>query len=136
MRHCRSSGFVSEFCTKRTKAEGIPSKNAAGPRPELGTPAAAVTLGPKLYWPFRLLSLGRRRFWARRTSVPHLRVWLPWILVQLFTIWNTYSRSFSGQLHWFTGRLKPILKPPFPSMTSEGRPEVSGRLGKLEFGML
>ena len=94
-----------------------------------------MMLGPKLYWPFRLLSLGSRRFWARRTSVPHLSVWLPRMLVQLLTIWKTYSRSLSGQLHWLTGRLKPIRKPPLPSTDMEGSPEVSIRFGRLELGI-
>src|SRR5580704_96404 len=41
-------------------------------------------------------------------SAPNLRVWLPWVRVQLLTNWNCCSLSVSGQLHRAT--LRPLPK--------------------------
>ena len=104
---------------------------AAAPMPEPGTSALPVIAGSKVNWPLRGVSLAMRRFWPRRTSAPHLKVWLPEILDQLFTNWSTYSRSSSGQLHWLLPRLKPVRQPPLPLIRKYDNPVVSIRLERL-----
>ena len=121
-------------CQNREKLLGIPSMKAAGPRPEPLTSALPVTTGLKVKLPFRVSSLGARRFWARRMSVPNLMVWLPLILVHVLTNCSTHSRCWSGQLHWPTASPNPSLNPPFPLIWNCGKPEVSGRPEKFDVG--
>src|SRR5947208_8430477 len=103
MRVCRSCALVV-VSAKRSKKLGKPSSKLAGESPDPETSADPVTDSLNLKLPARWWSLGTRRFWALRISPPHLVVWFPWIFVQLFTHWNTFSVSASGQLHWLLPR--------------------------------
>ena len=58
-----------------------------------------MVVGSNVNWPERCVSLGTRRFCWKRQSAPNLSEWLPKMWVVLPTHWNSFSCSFSGQLH-------------------------------------
>src|SRR5580765_544770 len=60
-------------------------------------------------------------------SAPNLIVWLPSVLVQLFTNWNCCSLSVSGQLQRPIFKPSPNgVKPPVPPKSMPARPPVVG----------
>src|SRR3974390_3823645 len=87
-------------------------------------PPSEVLLWLKARTPVRFWSLGTRRLLALRISAPNLMEWLPNILVQFVTPWNSLSFSTSGQLQRPTPKPSPQLVS-VPSPSNSGSPDVN-----------
>src|SRR5438094_9880755 len=96
----------------------MPRRYEAMAEPVVAFPAAAlsasalpVTPSENVISPVRCESLGTRCCCARRMSAPHLSVWLPFSLVQLFIHCTWFSVCLNGQLNLLTTSDFPKSKP-------------------------
>src|SRR3982750_1316507 len=120
-RFCRSAAST-ELLTYRPNDCTCPIMKDARPSPPPFGPA--VVVGSNVNCPERWVSLGTRRFCWKRQSAPNFSEWSPKMWVTLATPWNSFSCSFSGQLHELMPSEYPKLKAPVPFRVNAGIPDV------------